>query len=191
MVSFSLGNGPLCPETKSTHTHIPSTAYTVPALMGISSVPPHSSVFQALTGHPGTGLTSARPRAAASAARSSRGRSSGGRCRRTGTSMDAAAAAMVAVAQRRPVGDRYLHPLVEVHDQRRSRPPRRFTPAGGGNARCVQVEVITKAGEKVTRASALPFALDIMRRALPSWRPSRPLPSLFSSAHRTSRSGRL
>jgi hypothetical protein len=97
---------------------------------------------------------------------------------------------MAAAAQSRPqVSDRYLHPLVEVHDQRWSRPPHRFTPAGGGDARCVQVNVITKAGESVTRALALPFAMDIMRRVLPSWRPSRPSPSLFSSAHRTSTSG--
>jgi hypothetical protein len=75
--------------------------------------------------------------------------------------------------RRRPqVGGRYLHPLVEVHDQCQSRPPCRFTPPGGGNAGCVQVEVITKAGKSVTRALALPFPLDIMHRAVPLWRPS-------------------
>jgi hypothetical protein len=51
----------------------------------------------------------------------------------TNTSVTAAA------AQRRPqVGDRYLRPLVEVHNQCRSRPPCRLPPGGGrGNVgRC-------------------------------------------------------
>jgi hypothetical protein len=122
----------------------------------------------------------------------SRGRLSGGRCCQTGTFKDAAATAMAAAAQRHSqVGNCYLHTLVEVHDRRWSRPPCHLTPAGGGDARCLQVNVITKARESVARALALPFALDIMRRVLPLWRPSRPLPSLFSSMHHISTSRRL
>jgi hypothetical protein len=88
-------------------------------------------------------------------------------------------------------GDRYLCLLVEVHNQCRSHSPCCFTPVGGGDARCVQVDVITKAGESVTRVSVLLFALDFMRRALPLWGPSRPSPSWFSNVHQTSMSGRL
>ncbi len=64
--------------------------------------------------------------------------------------MDAATAATAVAAEcRLQVIDRNLRLLVEVYDQRQSCPPCRFTPAGGVDSGCVQVDVITKTRENV------------------------------------------